>query len=94
MTIAEFGSDTGHGSIGKTTQRPKAYRCHLAIVQDPEGGFSCIVLNLPGAGSCGESKEEVIASTREAVIAMIASYLEDRVAIPWVDLVSYRSEIP
>lgn len=76
-------------TIGETRFHPKTYRCHLAISRDEEGGFSAIVLNLPGAGSCGDSEEEAIANAREAAKGVIESYIEDGVDIPWIDQFKY-----
>jgi len=80
--------------IGATNWEPKAYRCHLAVVKDEDGGFSAIVLNLPGAGSCGDSEEEAITNVREAVVGVIESYRADGQDIPWADENDYRDEIP
>ena len=33
-----------------------SYRCHIAIIPEDDGDFSVVVLNLPGAGSCGDTK--------------------------------------
>lgn len=66
-------------------QQPKVYRCHLAISRDDEGRFFGVVLNLPGAGSCGDTEEEAIANAREAVLGIIESYREDQREIPWKD---------
>ncbi len=59
------------------------YRCHLAVSQDEDGQFSAVALNLPGAGSCGATAEEAIANAREAVTAVIESYLEEGKEVPW-----------
>jgi predicted RNase H-like HicB family nuclease len=60
-----------------------SYRCHLAILHDEDGAFSAIVLNLPGAGSCGDTEEEAIANAHEAVTGVIQSYIDDGLEIPW-----------
>lgn len=67
---------------------PKSYRCHIAIIKDDEDSFSVIVLNLPGAGSCGATEEEAIENTREAVAGLVSHYLEEG-DIPWVAPDSY-----
>ncbi len=69
-----------------------AYRCHLLIVNDEGGGFSAIVLNLPGAGSCGDTFEEAVNNAKEAVVGVIEAYLESAEPIPWND--SSKAEIP
>ncbi len=30
----------------------------ICLIPEEQGGYSAIVLNLPGAGSCGDSEEE------------------------------------
>lgn len=60
-----------------------AYRCHLSIVNEGDGTFSAIVLNLPGAGSCGDTEEEAIENAKEAVRGLIASYEEVGDPVPW-----------
>ena len=45
----------------------KAYRCHVLLIQEEDGTYSGIVMNLPGAGSCGDTEEETLANVREAV---------------------------
>jgi predicted RNase H-like HicB family nuclease len=63
---------------------PSSYRCHFAIVKDEEGSFSVTVLNLPGAGSCGDTEEEAVENAKQAAISTIESYLADGEEIPWV----------
>jgi predicted RNase H-like HicB family nuclease len=62
-----------------------SYRCHLAILCEDDGTYSAIVLNLPGAGSCGASEAEAIQNAREAAMGVISSFIEDGEEIPWVD---------
>lgn len=62
---------------------PRSFRCHLAVLREDDGTFSAIVMNLPGAGSCGESEGEAIANAREAIAGVIESYLASSEAIPW-----------
>src|SRR5688572_29923201 len=59
------------------------FRCHLAIIPDDDGTFSALALNLPGAGSCGDTEHEAIENAREAIAGVLESYIEDREAIPW-----------
>lgn len=70
----------------------QTYRCHLAISQDGDGRFSAVVLNLPGAGSCGDTKEEAISNAREAVLGLIESYRDDQMEIPWRDSTKHDAE--
>jgi len=69
--------------VGETLFDPRSYRCHLAILKDEDGRFSVIVLNLPGAGSCGDTEDEAVHNAREAVTGVIESYIEDGEEIPW-----------
>ena len=78
--------------IGELRGAPRTYRCHVAILKEEEGGFSAIVLNLPGAGSSGPSEEIVVERVREAVVGLIESYLENGEEIPWESPGEY--EIP
>lgn len=70
------------------------YRCHIALIPEKEGGYSAVVLNLPGAGSQGETKEEAITNVKEALVAVLELYLEDNRGIPWRDPESYKDKIP
>lgn len=69
--------------IGQTQWNPLSYRCHVAILKEDDGTFSAIVLNLPGAGSCGDTEEQAIENVRDAIIELIASYLDAGDEIPW-----------
>ena len=61
----------------------KAYRCHVCLIREDDGSFSAVVLNLPGAGSCGDTEEEALQNVREAVLGVIESYLAAGDEIPW-----------
>lgn len=71
------------------TKQAKSYRCHLAILKEEDGGCSVLVLNLPGAGSCGDSEEQAIANVREAIAGVVASYLDEDEDVPWRDSTTY-----
>lgn len=64
------------------------YRCHICLIPEDDGTWSAIVLNLPGAASCGKSEEEALENVREAIVGVIKSYLADDETIPWCDSVS------
>jgi predicted RNase H-like HicB family nuclease len=66
-----------------------AYRCHVCVIPEEDGGFSAIVLNLPGAGSSGETEPEALANVEESIRGLIEVYGEHGDPIPWKD---YRSE--
>ena len=69
-----------------------AYRLHLAIVHEDDGTVSAIALNLPGAGSCGDTEEEAVANAKNAVSEVIRSYLDEKKEIPWNN--DYNQRIP
>ena len=60
-----------------------AYRCHVGLIQEDDGSFSAVVLNLPGAGSCGNTVEDALRNVREAILGTIESYTEAGEGIPW-----------
>ncbi len=68
-----------------------AYRCHVAWTREDDGSFSVIVLNLPGAGSCGDTEEEALLNVREAIAGAIESYIEAGMEIPWKESTSADS---
>lgn len=69
-----------------------AYRCHVCLVEEEDRGFSSIVLNLPGCGSCGDTEDEAIGNVRDAVLAVIESHRSAGEPIPWQDATS--ADIP
>ena len=62
----------------------KTYRCEVSIIQEEDGTLSAVVLNLPGAGSCGNTAEEALKNLREAVLGVIESHIETGEDIPWL----------
>jgi predicted RNase H-like HicB family nuclease len=73
---------TGDENVVKPPQNA-CYRCHVRLIQEDDGSFSAVVLNLPGAGSCGDTKEEAVRNVREAILAVIESYNDSHEDIPW-----------
>lgn len=69
----------------------RAYRCHVCVFRDDDG-FSAVVLNLPGVGSCGDTEDEAMQNIREAVIGAIECYNDANETIPWRD--SSQEDIP
>jgi predicted RNase H-like HicB family nuclease len=69
-----------------------AYRCHICLIQEDDGTFSAVVLNLPGTGSCGDTEEESLRNVKEAIEGTIASHRAVGEKIPWTD--STSSDIP
>jgi antitoxin HicB len=66
-----------------TGQPPETYRVYMRTIPEEDGGFSTIAINLPGAGSCGDTEEESIANAKEAVQGVLESYQETGDPIPW-----------
>lgn len=91
MSNITFENRTSSGTLGEWS-KPKAYRIHLLITKDADGIYSAVALNLPGAGSCGDTEEEAIENAREASRGILESYLEAGDEIPWKD--SSTAEIP
>lgn len=60
----------------------KEYECHVALIQE-EDGYSAIVLNLPGCVSQGDTREESIENVKEAIAAVIESYVDMDMPLPW-----------
>jgi predicted RNase H-like HicB family nuclease len=69
-----------------------AYRCHICLVPEDDGQFSAIVLNLPGAASCGATESEALENVQESIRGLIEVYKEHDDPIPWKD--SRSEEIP
>jgi predicted RNase H-like HicB family nuclease len=68
-----------------------AYSCHICLVPE-EGQVSAIVLNLPGAASCGATEAEALANVEESIRGLIELYEERGEPIPWREYGS--DEIP
>lgn len=66
-----------------TGQPPETYRVFLRTIPEEDGGYSTIAINLPGAGSCGDTEEESIANAKEAIEGVLESYMENGDPIPW-----------
>jgi predicted RNase H-like HicB family nuclease len=68
------------------------YHCDTCFIKEDDGAFSAVILNLPGAGSCGPTIEDAERNAREAVRGVIESYNEHHEEIPWENSIS--SEAP
>ncbi len=62
-----------------------AYRCHIGLIREDDGQVSAIVLNLPGAGSCGTTVEEALHNVREAIVGVVESHKDAGEDVPWLD---------
>lgn len=65
---------------------PVATEFTLGIIQEDDGGFSAIALNLPGAGSCGDTEAEAVENAREAISGVLETYEELGQGVPWRDV--------
>ena len=88
MAIVESENTAGSGAITEQWSERRAYRCHVCLIREDDGSFSAVVLNLPGAGSCGDTEEEALQNVRESVLGVIESYLAAGDEIPWKDSLS------
>jgi predicted RNase H-like HicB family nuclease len=63
-----------------------AYRCYVCLLREDDGSFSAVVLNLPGAGSCGETEEEAMRNVDEAIRGVIESHEAFGEDVPWREI--------
>lgn len=61
------------------------YRCLLWLIPESDGGFSVLASTLPGCASQGDTMLEALANIKEALAAVLATYRDDGVPIPWCD---------
>jgi predicted RNase H-like HicB family nuclease len=83
---------TNGNPSSNTWQETLAYKFQVHISKDEDGIYSAVAVNLPGAGSCGDTEEEAMANFREAVRELLASYKEFDEEIPWKD--TANDEVP
>ena len=77
---------------GKLGERTQVVSACIAIIAE-EDGYSAIVLNLKGCGSCGDSEEEALEQAQDALKEMVRSYRDDGLDVPWRESVT-ESDIP
>ncbi len=94
MSVAESWVNKAitHFVLGDDWRQTKAYKIHLLITKDEDGTYSAIAMNLPGAGSCGDTEEEAVENAKEAVRGVLETHLADGEEIPWKD--TSKAEIP
>lgn len=71
--------DSWYEVVWGVYDRPHVYH----ITKDAEDLYSAVVLNLPGAGGSGDTREEAINSASQSVAALASSYLDDGIEVPW-----------
>lgn len=57
---------------------------NIETIQETDGTWSAITLNLPGGGGCGETESEAIDDAKQSVVGLIESYEEEGVDVPFV----------
>lgn len=95
--IASVGSSYLDVGSGESARKPSPRKITwtlrlLAGVKEEDGEFSSYCLNLPGAVSCGDSKEEAFENIREAVEECISLYRDMRKEIPWAEASGSKDE--
>ena len=61
------------------------YHVHIALCPEEEGGYCVMALNLPGAISQGDTRDEAIQMIIEAVQGVGESYIVEDKPIPWTN---------
>ncbi len=56
----------------------------VEVIPEEDGTFSAVVLNLPGAGSCGDTEAEAIENVKEAIAGVMEEYAESGDEVPWL----------
>lgn len=59
------------------------YRVHVHLIQEADGMVSAIATNLPGCVSQGTSIDDALTNFRDAATAVLETYRENAVPIPW-----------
>lgn len=78
-----INEDVGNSISENGDDNEKSYRICVAIIQEEEGDYSALGLNLPGCVSCGETAEEALENFRESAQEVLASYIDAGEEIPW-----------
>ena len=67
-------------------EMPALIQVEIKILSEDESGFSSYVPRLPGVRSQGESVDEVVGRTKEALIQALSAYFSGGETVPWLDL--------
>ncbi len=62
----------------------RAIRLEVRLTEEPEGGYSVGIPDLPGVCSQGETIEEALQNISEAFCGAAEAYLEGDGSIPWL----------
>ena|SRR5258707_5265565 len=84
----EWKNDAVTENVAKgawSTPSGHRYRLHVRLMKDDADSVSAVVLNLPGAGSCGATEEEALENAKEAVRGVLEEYIASGQDIPWKD---------
>ena len=79
-------------NVKESWSKGEAYRFLVEVTKDEVGIYSAVALNLPGTGSCGDTREEAIENFKEAATGNIEYYAESGEEIPWKAI--SQSEVP
>lgn len=63
-----------------------AFDIDFGWVAEGDGTYSAFAMNLPGAGSCGDTPAEAVENAGEAAAGVIEEYLASGQEIPWVEV--------
>ncbi len=84
--MENFNTPNNSSSKPKDEQNgPKSYQIHLLVRIDEEEVYSALALNLPRAGSCGDTELQATENAREAIRGVIESHVDSGESIPWKD---------
>lgn len=93
MTLMPVENDLyTFGDFSWSKQWQDSYPCHVALVPEEDGQVSAIVLDLPGAASCGDTDAEALENVKESIRGLIELYREQGNPIPWKDY--WEEDIP
>ncbi len=70
----------------------RTFECRVLLYPEAGGKFSAIAARLPGVVSEGETEKEALDNIAEAFQGAVASYLDERGAIPWAEVAVERTE--
>lgn len=83
-TVIRRDADDVHA---KWVPRDRAIRIEVRLTEEPTGGYSVGIPDLPGVCSQGETIEEAMQNISEAFCGAAEAYLEGGGSIPWLSVV-------
>lgn len=82
---APSGSTDGNDKSNTWLYGDLGYEVNVVVHMDEDGRLCGFVAQLPSAVSEGESIDEVIRNTVEALEGLLETYREQEMTIPWVE---------